>query len=217
MISILDYERMVYSIIKKYNYNNSDLEDLYQVGMGALQKALQNYNKDKNCNFSTYSYLYIKGEILKYIRENKSIKVNKDSIRLNSLINKTKDMLEQKYERTVSLNEIATFLEIPLEMVNDAIISNEYVKSLEYELNDDGKELNLYDSIGYIEKGYDEDILDLKNELDKLDEFEKKIIDLRYYQGKTQQEISEELGMSQVQVSRKENKVLVKLRDRLVA
>lgn len=215
MNSILDYEKMVYSIIRKYSFNKNDLEDLYQVGMIALQKASEKYREDKNSNFSTYSYLYIKGEVLKYIRENKVIKVNKDSIKLNALINKTRDFLEQKYERSVSVDEIALFLEIPVEKVNETIMANEYVKSLEYELNDEGKELNLYDSVGYIEKGYDDDILDLREEINKLDEDDKKIINLRYFQDMTQQETAKELGINQVQVSRKENKILVKLHDKL--
>lgn len=217
MNSIFDYEKLVYSIIRKYSYNPNDFEDLYQVGMNALDKASKKYDVNSNCEFSSYAYLYIKGEVLKYIRENKVIKVSKDSIKLNSLIVKTKDLLEQKYCRSVTLEEIASFLEIPVEKVSDTILSNEYVRSLEYVLNDDGKELNLYDTYGYVEKAYNEDIMDLKSEVENLDDFDKKFIDLRYYQDKTQQEISEELGMSQVQVSRKENKILTKLRRNLTA
>ncbi len=215
MNTILDYEKLVYKIIRRYSYNINDIEDLYQVGMIALDKALKNYNKDSNCQFSTYAYLYIKGEVLKYIRENKVIKVSKDTIKLNALINKTKDYLEQKYSRTVSIDEIASFLEIPVEKVSDTIISNEYVKSLEYTLNEEGKELNLYDTYGYNEKELNEDIMDLREELSKLDEFDRRLIDLRYYRGLTQQETSKELGISQVQISRKENKILTKLNSRL--
>ena len=215
MNTILDYEKLVYKIIRKYSYNTNDIEDLYQVGMIALDKALKNYNKELNCQFSTYAYLYIKGEVLKYIRENKVIKVSKDTIKLNTLINKAKDYLEQKYSRSVSLNEIASFLEIPIEKVSDTIISNEYVKSLEYTLNEEGKDLNLYDTYGYEEKELNENILDLRDELNKLDDFDRKLINLRYYRGLTQQETSEELGLSQVQISRKENKILTKLNSRL--
>ena len=215
MNTILDYEKLVYKIIRRYSYNMNDIDDLYQVGMIALDKALKNYNKELNCQFSTYAYLYIKGEVLKYIRENKVIKVSKDTIKLNTLINKTKDYLEQKYSRSVSLNEIASFLEIPIEKISDTIISNEYVKSLEYTLNEEGKDLNLYDTYGYEEKDLDENILDLRDELNKLDDFDRKLINLRYYRGLTQQETSEELGLSQVQISRKENKILTKLNSRL--
>ena len=217
MKSIFEYEKLVYSIIKKYSYNSNDLEDLYQVGMIALDKASKKYDVNSNCEFSSYAYLYIKGEVLKYIRENKIIKIGKDSIKLNSLINKTKDFLEQKYSRNVTTDEIANFLEIDVQKINETVLANEYVKSLEYTLNEEGKELNIYDIYGYNEKEYNADIIDLKNEIEKLDEFERKIINLRYYQDKTQQETSKELGMSQVQVSRKENKILIKLRDKLAA
>ena len=75
--SILDYEKMVYSIISKYSYNKNDLEDLYQVGMIALSHACDNFKEGYNTKFSSYAHLYIKGEILKYIRENRLVKVNK--------------------------------------------------------------------------------------------------------------------------------------------
>lgn len=215
--SILDYEKLVYSIIYNYSYNKYDIEDLYQVGMMALEKAKWNYKEGYNCDFSSYAYLYIKGEVLKYIRESRVIKINKDLLKLNSLINRTREILEQKNMRKVTNEEIATFLEVPLYKVEEAIKSSEYVKSLDYELNDDGKELNLYDSIQYTEKGYSDEILDLKDVISNLDEEEKKLIKLRYYEDKSQQETSKILGMNQVQVSRKENKILTKVRKKLTA
>lgn len=215
--SILDYEKLVYSIIYNYSYNKYDIEDLYQVGMMALEKAKCNYKEGYNCDFSSYAYLYIKGEVLKYIRESRVIKINKDLLKLNSLINRTREILEQKNMRKVTNEEIATFLEVPLYKVEEAIKSSEYVKSLDYELNDDGKELNLYDSIQYTEKGYSDEILDLKDVISNLDEEEKKLIKLRYYEDKSQQETSKILGMNQVQVSRKENKILTKVRKKLTA
>ena len=139
MNSILDYERLVYDVIKRYCFNKNDIEDLYQEGMIALEKARKNYRYNENTSFSTYAYFYIKGEILKYIRENKVVKVSKDVIKLNSLINRTKEILEQKYERNVSIEEVADFLELPVQKISDTILANEYVKSLEYELNDEGK------------------------------------------------------------------------------
>ena len=217
MNSILDYQRLVYSIIRKYSYNESDLEDLYQVGMMALQKASEKYNPNAGTDFSTYAYLYIKGEVLKSIRENKSIKISKDYIQLNKLINKTKEYLQQKYMREVSINELSEFLEIPIEKINSVIISCENVKSMDYEYAEDGKELNMYDSVGYIEKEYNEDIMDLRNELNNLEEKDRKLINLRYFEDMTQQETANVLGMSQVQVSRKETKILQKIKTNLAA
>ena len=215
MHSILEYEKLVYSIVSKYCYNNNDLEDLYQVGMMALQKASEKYNCDYNSQFSTFAYLYIKGEVLKFLKENRLIKINKDMIKLNKLINKSKEILQQKFLREATLSEIAQFLEIPQEKVIECIESMEYVRSLDYELNDEGKEMNLYDSVSYEEKGYSDDIIDLRNEIEKLDIKDKELIKLRYYEDKSQQETSKVLGMTQVQVSRNEAKILTKLRTKL--
>jgi len=185
--------------------------------MKALQKASENYNPNIGSDFSTYAYLYIKGEVLKYIRENKTIKVSKDYINLNKLINKTKEYLQQKYMREVTIQELSQFLEIPIEKINNIIISCENVKSMDYEYADDGKELNMYDSVGYIEKNYSEDILDLKDEINNLEENDRRLINLRYFEEMTQQETAKILGMSQVQVSRKETKILQRIKTKLVA
>lgn len=213
----MEYEKLVYKIVRKYSFNTSDFEDLYQEGMVALEKAAKNYRQGTGADFSSYAYFYIKGEILRYIRENRVIKVSRDTIKLNSLINKARDRLEQHFGRAVTLDEISQFLEIPVEKINEAIISNDYVRSLDYVLSEDGKEVDVYDCIGYDEFNYDSSVLDLREEISKLNDEEKKLITLRYYEGRTQQETSDILGMSQVQVSRKECKILTKLNSRLVS
>lgn len=212
---ISDYEKLVYSIINKYCFFG-EIDDLYQVGMMGLLKACENYKSEYNAKFSTYAHTYILGEVLKYIRDNKALRTSRDLIKLNSRIEKTRELLSQKLMREVSNLEIANFLEVDVLLVDEAIIACNHVKSLDYELNDEGKELNLYDSIVYDEKGYNSEIIDLKDSLSSLDEEEKKIIKYRYYDDKTQSEVSNELGMSQVQVSRKEAKILQKLRRDLV-
>lgn len=211
-----EYVKMIYSIAHKYSFG-SDFEDLCQVGQVGLLKAYENYDKDVGSNFSSYAYLYIKGEILKYIRENRVIKVSKDMLTLNKSILKAKEVLSQKMMRIPTNTELAMFLEIDEEKINEALISCEYVKSLDYELNDDGRELTMYDSIKYDEKGYNDNILDLKDELNKLSIEERKLIIERYYNDKSQQETSKELGISQVQVSRNEAKILTKLRNKLAS
>ena len=213
-ISVKDYEKLVYSIIKKYSYF-SDIEDLYQVGMVGLLKACENYNSSFDTKFSTYAHTYILGEVLRYIRDNNTLRVSRDLIKLNSRIEKARDILSQKLMRDVSNSEIASFLEIDENLVDDAIISSSIVRSLDYELNDDGKELNLYDSVGYEEKGYSSEFIDLKDSLESLSDDERKLIRYRYFEDRTQSDISNELGLSQVQVSRKETKILRKLRNKL--
>ena len=211
---IIDYEKLVYSIINKYSFFK-DTDDLYQVGMIGLLKACENYDSSYDTKFSTYAHTYIMGEVLKYIRDNKVVKVNRDLIRLNSRIEKAREVLTQKLMREVSSSELASFLDIDENLVDEAIISANFVKSLDYELNEEGKEMNLYDSISYEEKGYDSDIMDLKDSLDSLSDEERRLITYRYFEDRTQSDVSNELGMSQVQVSRSEAKILKKLKNKL--
>ena len=180
-------------------------------------KAYENFNPELGSDFSSYAYMYIRGEILKYIRENKVIKVSKELITLNKSISQAREVLTQKMMRVPTNEELAMFLEIPEDKITEASIAIEYVKSLDYELNDDGKELTMYDSISYEEKGYNDGILDLREELQQLPENERKLIIARYYEDKSQQETSKILGMSQVQVSRNESKILTKLKTKLAS
>jgi len=202
MEEILNYEGLIYSIISKYP-KRYDRDDLYQVGMLGLIDAYKHYDKSYDTKFSTFAYYYIVGEVNKYIRESSSLKVSKNLIELNKKIIKTKEVMTQKLGREPSNLEIALFLEVDEKIVDEAIISNEEVSSME-EIYNIGK----YDNTSV-------DVLDLKNEIDKLNEDEKKLILSRYYNDMTQSETSNLLGISQVQVSRNENKILQKLRSNL--
>jgi len=211
-----DYTNMIYKIAHKYSFGN-DFEDLCQVGQIGLLKAYENFKPEIGSDFSSYAYTYIRGEMLKYIRENKVIKINKELISLNKSISNAREVLTQKMMRVPTNEELSMFLEIPEEKITEAYLATEYVRSLDYELNDEGKELTMYDSIRYEEKGYSDNILDLRDELEKLPENERKLIIARYYEDKSQQETSEILGMSQVQVSRNEAKILTKLKTKLAS
>ena len=210
------FKNLVYSIAKKYSFNDDTLEDLYQVGMIGLHHALDNYKEESMAKFSTYAHFYIRGEILKYIRENRTIRRNYEIDKLIRSIGKVKEHLTQIKEREPTLDEIAEYLSISVSDVARAINLSLSVKSMDYEF-DLENDMCLYDSEAYIEKGYDENILMLREELEKLPEDERKIIDLRYYKDRSQMETSKELGMSQVQVSRKENKILAKIRNNIAA
>ncbi len=209
-----EYDKLIYSIINKYRFLG-EIDDLYQVGMMGLLKAYENYNSNFDTKFSTYAHTYIMGEVLKYIRDNKAIRINRDMVRLNSKIEKAKEILNQKLMREVTISEVASFLDVDESLIGEAINSANFVKSLDYELNEEGKELNLYDSVKYEEKGYDSDIMDLRDSLDSLTDDERRLIEYRYFDDRTQSDVSEELGMSQVQVSRSEAKILQKLKNKL--
>ena len=112
-------------------------------------EAYKHYDESHNTKFSTYAHTYILGEVLKYIRDNKVVRINRDLIRLSSRVEKVREMLNQKLMREVTNSEIANFLGIDEKLVDEAVVSSNFVKSLDYELNDEGRELNLYDSIKY--------------------------------------------------------------------
>jgi len=216
--NILKYENLVLSYANKFRYHY-DIEDLKQVGMIGLMKALDNYKPDSKTKFTSYAYLWIKGEILKYIREDKNVKVNREMVKLAKAIDDVKNTLRHKLLREPTLEEISLFLEIDISLIQEAEISKEFVLSLDYAVNsdDEGKELNLYDTISYYEQGYNSEIIDLKNALGLLEPEEQELIKYRYFDDMTQSETSKILGVNQVKVSRDEAKILKKLKNELVA
>jgi len=217
MENILKYENLVNKVAHRYA-NFSNFEDLKQEGMIGLLKALENYKPNNNTKFSTYAYLWIKGEILEHLRCDKNIKISKELLSLSKEITITEEILRNKLNKEPTVKEIAFFLEKDQKQIEEAMISKELVLSFDYSLNnDDNKEINLYDCVPYYEKGLNDDYLDLYSELDKLSSEEKELINLRYFQDLTQREVSERLGTNQVNVSRKEEKILTKLNKSLVA
>lgn len=203
MEDVLDYEGLIYSIIGKYT-RRFDREDLYQVGMIGLMDAYRHYDASFDTKFSSFAYYYILGEVRKYIRESSSLKVSKSLIELNARILKTREVMTQKLGREPTDEEISLVLDVPMEWMQEAKLANDEVESIDDE----------FDSIGSCDETSAE-LLDLKEELRRLPEEERKIIIARYYDDLTQKETSDILGMSQVQVSRKESKILQKLRTRL--
>ena len=215
---IMKYEKLVCKIASKYScYSN--FEDLKQVGTIGLLKAVDKYIPNPQTKFSTYATFWIRGEILEYLRNDKNIKPSKEILALSKKVEICRERLKDKFNREPSVSEIATILEEDEKNVLDAIYAKEFVLSTDYIINQDeeGKDTSLYDTIPYYEMGYDEDILALHFELDKLSEEEKKIIDLRYYQDMTQSEVSKVLGTNQVNVSRCESKILQKLKKEMAA
>ena len=211
MEQLLEYENLVYSIINKYS--GFDKDDLYQVGIMGLVQAYKNYKSSFNVKFSSYAYYYILGEVTKYIRENKSIRVSKDVLKLKSLIDKTKSLMMQRLGREPTISEVSLYLEIDEEKVSDVLCSVCDVKSLDYVYDEDGNEM--YASLGVYDNNMDLDFINLRDVVDGLSDDEKELIISRYFDDMTQCEVSDKLGISQVQVSRKENKILEKLKNKV--
>lgn len=214
MDNILKYEKLVCKIASGFS-SYSNFEDLKQVGMIGLLKAVDKYDQNSDTKFSTYAFMWIRGAILEYLRCDKNIKPSKEILALSKKVDICRETLRDRFNREPSVSEIAFFLEEDEKNVLDAMYAKEFVLSADYVINqdEDGKDTSLYDTIPYYEVGYNEDILTLHSELDKLTEEERKIINLRYYQDMTQSEVSKMLGTNQVNVSRNEAKILQKLRQ----
>ena len=203
MEEVLEYEGLVYSIISKYS-KRYDLDDLYQAGMIGLMDAYRHYNNSFGTKFSSFAYYYIIGEVNKYIRENSGIKVSRELIDLKKKIIKTKEIMSQKLGREPTNLELSLYLDISEEDIDNAIIATDSIDSLDNHLDFYNKENETFT-----------DIMDLRAEINNLPEDDKNIILARYYYDLTQSEISNRLGISQVQVSRKEKKILRKLKSNL--
>ena len=217
MENILEYENLVNKIAHKYS-SFSNFEDLRQQGMIGLLKALDNYKPSNDTKFSSYAYIWIKGEILEYLRCDKNIKISKELLSLSKEITVTSEILRNKLNKEPTTKEIAFFLEKEENEIEEALICREMVLSCDYSLNnDENKKVNLYDVIPYYEKKYEADYLDLYNEISRLPSEEREIITLRYFNDMTQSELAKKMGTNQVNISRKEEKILTKLNKSLTA
>ena len=209
----LEYVPLVKSIISKYNFR-SDYDDLFQAGMVGLQTALRKYDSSKETNFTDYAYLWIKGEVLKAINNDYGVHMPNDVYKLSKEIKETREYLSQNLGREPTTFEISYLLGESEDKIVSVMSAITTPYSLDNNYLDD--DYNLYNKIALIEKGYDVGVLDLKEAINSLEESERELITSRYYQDMTQKETAESLGISQVQVSRKESKILEKLRIKIV-
>lgn len=211
---IIENERLIYSIANYFkNYNSK--EDLYQAGCLGLITAYKKFDSSMNCKFTTYAYPYILGEMRKLVREDKGLKISREITKLNLKIEKAYVLLSQKLMKEPSIEEISRFLEIPEFYVSEAILSLNKIKSIDEPVSSEGREFTLQDVIGKTDNI--DDLIMLKELLNGLNKEEKEIIDNRYMKDYTQSETSKLVGMSQVQVSRKEQKVLQKLKQKMIS
>lgn len=199
---------LIYKIASKYS-KMYPLEDLFQVGVLGLIKAKKNYRINENTKFSTYAYNYILGEIIEFIKSDRTIKVSSDILKIYKAYEKTKDYLINELGRNVSLKEISNFMNIDINILSDALIKSEFVLSTDSKLNDDN--FTLENITGSDKRKEIDDLIDLRSELSRLNSEERKLIELRYFKDYTQSETAKKLNMSQVQVSRSETKILKKM------
>ena len=211
---IIENEGLIYKIINKYR-NYFEIEDLYQVAVMGLIKASKTYNSEYGAKFTSYAYPFILGEVIKYINEYRNIKISKENAKLYSKILKAIEILSQKLMKIPSNYELSLFLEIDEKIIENVLMSNMTVESLDRIISQDGKDLELYNKFGYCDATIEN--YPLLSELEKLPPVERAIIEARYYENMSQSEVGQNLGMYQVEVSRREKKILSKLKDSIAA
>jgi RNA polymerase sporulation-specific sigma factor len=203
--------RLVLSVIQRFNNRGEYVDDLFQVGCIGLMKAIDNFDLGQNVKFSTYAVPMIIGEIRRYLRDNNPIRVSRSMRDIAYKALQIRDSLVAKYSREPSINEIAAELNIPHEEVTFALDAiQEPVSLFEPIYHDGGDPIFVMDQISD-DKNLDASWLEgiaIKEALRKLSEREKHILTLRFFEGKTQMEVAEEIGISQAQVSRLEKAAL---------
>lgn len=207
---VLGNLKLVLSILKKYNNRNENMDDLFQIGCIGLVKAIDNFDLSYGVKFSTYSVLMIEGEIRKYLRDNSTIRVSRSVKDTAYKVLKFKNdyLMENTIEPSIDL--ISEALDIKKEDIIFSLEATKKTTSYFEPIYDDGGEtIYLFDQLSNGETS--DDVINniaLKDSIDKLKDKEKKILLDRYVTGKTQIELSDELDISQAQVSRIEKNAL---------
>ncbi len=203
--------RLVLSIIKKFNNRGENIDDLFQVGCIGLIKSIDNFDVTQGVQFSTYAVPMIIGEIRRYLRDNNSIRVSRS---LRDTAYKTlqaKESYIREHSKDPTMEELALMLELPKSDLTFALEAiQEPVSLFEPIYNDGGDTIFIMDQVkdtkntdmSWIEN------LSLNEGIKRLNDREKNILNLRFFQGKTQMEVADEIGISQAQVSRLEKNAL---------
>lgn len=210
---------LVRSVARRFNNRGHESEDLFQIGCIGLIKAIKNFNTDFDVKFSTYAVPMIMGEIKRFIRDDGIIKVSRSLKELAIKAMNIKEAMVKENNEEPALRDIAEKMGISPEELTTALEANTRPESIYSNAKDSdrhGKELA--EKIE-CKQNYEEDIVNkilVQGLINGFDEREKKIIILRYFKQKTQSQIAEQLGISQVQVSRIEKKILGMMREKIV-
>ena len=211
---------LVRHVVKRFiNRGGAEAEDLFQIGAMGLLKAIEKFDVEYGVCFSTYAVPLIMGEIRRFLRDDGMIKVSRSIKENNRRLKWIREELQQKTGREPTISELAQASGIATEDILTALDAGREVESIYKTVYEsDGNEVRLMDMLG--SEGESEEIVNrllLENLINRLDEQEKTLIKLRYFENKTQVQVAGDLGMSQVQVSRMEKKVLLRLRQEAMA
>ena len=216
---VLDNVGLVWSIVRRFQGRGYEMEDLFQIGVIGLIKAIDKFDTEYDVKFSTYAVPLITGEIKRFIRDDGMIKVSRNLKENGIKIKMAREKLAGKYGREPSIDEVAKEAFLTVEEVVLAMEANVQVESIYKSVyQSDGNELFMVDQLADESGNAHEEVLNhlLVNQLlNGLGKEEQKLIILRYYQDKTQMEVAKVLGISQVQVSRLEKKILLGMRQKM--
>ena len=210
--------RLVLSVIQKFSNRGENVDDLFQVGCIGLIKAIDNFNTDLDVRFSTYGVPMIVGEIRRYLRDNSSMRVSRSMRDTAYKVLQAKEKFMAEHQREPTMEEIAKMLDLKREDVvfaMDAIMDP--VSLYEPIYSDGGDAICVMDQVKD-SKNTDESWLEriaLKEAISHLSDRERHILSLRFFEGRTQMEVSAEIGISQAQVSRLEKNAIWKIRKSL--
>lgn len=206
---------LVKSIVSRYTARGVDKEDLYQIGMVGLLKAIDYFDLKYDVRFSTYAVPMIAGEIRRFLRDDGTVKVSRSIKDNRVIVNRSKEQLMEKLGREPTIKEIVEDAGLSMEDVLLAVNSAQEVTSLQQTIYDgDGSSIRLMDRLS-ARSGEGDASLDrmmLADSLSALEQKERELIVLRFYYDQTQSQIAKRMGVSQVQVSRLEKRILKKMR-----
>ena len=211
---------LIWSIVKRFSGRGFELEDLYQVGCVGFIKSIKRFDTSFEVKLSTYTVPYILGEIKRHIRDDGTIKVSRSIKELQAKIRQIQEDYQNTYKEEISIEEIAKKLEIAKEDVAIALEANNPIESIDgvYQSDKGDKAISLIEKIPARENEEEKitNRIALKEAISKLPPQDRQIIMLRFYKEKTQTEVAKILGVSQVQVSRTERRILDKMKTSLI-
>ena len=210
---------LVRHIVKRFLGRGYEAEDLFQIGVIGLIKSIDKFDTDYEVKFSTYAVPLITGEIKRFIRDDGMVKVSRTLKENNIKVKYARERLSNKQNREPTLEEVAAEAALTVEEVVLAMEANVQVESIYKSVyQSDGNEIFMVDQLADEKQSEQETVLNhmvLHQLIGNLPQKEQKLIWLRYYQDKTQTEVARVLGISQVQVSRLEKKILLNMRQKM--
>lgn len=209
---------LIWSIVKRFKDRGHEMEDLYQIACVGFIKSIKRFNTNYDVKLSTFAVPYILGELKRYIRDDGPIKVSRSVKELLTKIKNAQNDFSKKNGREITINEISEILNVPVEDIAFALTSAKPLESIDEAVYDDDSKTKLIDQISTNKDEANTIVnnLTLKGLLNSLEPREKQLIMLRYYKEQTQTQVAKILGITQVQVSRLEKKILNSMREQMI-